>query len=161
MISTIGDIGVALLLFTVGLHINLRSLIQIQVFGVGGIHFVITTTVFTGILVAFQLSLWPALVLAAGLALSSTVLTAKSLDSRGELDSYHGRLTISILILQDVIAVVLLIAALARYTEHKNALEAAGVNVSFLPINQAGRELAQANLGQLTTPSIIHPQADK
>ncbi|NJN84266.1 MAG: cation:proton antiporter [Caldilineaceae bacterium] len=46
--------------------------------------------------------------MATGLAFSSTVLTAKSLEARGELDAYHGRIAIGILILQDLIAVVLL-----------------------------------------------------
>jgi hypothetical protein len=46
------------------------------------------------------------------------------------------------------------IAALARYSKQKVALEEAGVNVSFLPINQAGRELAQASLEQLASSGV-------
>jgi hypothetical protein len=42
------------------------------------------------------------------------------------------------------------IAALLRYAENKEALQEAGVTVSFLPMAQAGRELAQASLGQTT-----------
>ena len=38
------------------------------------------------------------------------------------------------------------IAALLRYSENKEALQEAGVSVSFLPLAQAGRELAQASL---------------
>ena len=52
-----------------------------------------------------------AILIAISLGFSSTVLTAKSLDARDELDSYHGRLAIGILILQDVVAILLLAVA--------------------------------------------------
>lgn len=111
LIQAIADFGVVLLLFTVGLHISFRSLIQTQVLGVGAIHLLISTTVFTILLYALQLPPLAAVLIAVGLGFSSTVLTAKSLDGRGELDSYHGRLAIGILILQDVVAVLLLALA--------------------------------------------------
>ena len=111
LIKAVADFGVVLLLFTVGLHISFRSLIQKQVLGVGAIHLLISTAVFTLLLVALQLPLQAAALIAIGLGFSSTVLTAKSLDARGELDSYHGRLAIGILILQDVVAVLLLALA--------------------------------------------------
>lgn len=103
-----GDIGVILLLFTVGLHLNYRSLIQPQVLGVGSIHLGISIGIFTLLMLSFGLELFPAFLIAAGLSFSSTVLTAKSLDARNELSSYHGRLAIGILILQDVFAILLL-----------------------------------------------------
>ncbi len=108
LLKAIGDFGVVLLLFTVGLHISFRSLIQPQVFGVGALHLIISTAVFTLVLSAVQLPFTAALLIAIALSFSSTVLTAKSLESRGELDSYHGRLAIGILILQDIVAVLLL-----------------------------------------------------
>lgn len=111
LIQAIADFGVVLLLFTIGLHISFRSLVQIQVLGVGAIHLIISTIVFTILLYTLQLPLPAAIIIAVGLGFSSTVLTAKSLDARGELDSYHGRLAIGILILQDVVAVMLLALA--------------------------------------------------
>ncbi len=108
LIEGVGDLGVVLLLFTVGLHISFRSLVQPQVVGVGSIHLLISTAVFWGVLQLFQLPAFAAVILAVGLGFSSTVLTAKSLDARDELDTYHGRLSIGILILQDVVAVLLL-----------------------------------------------------
>lgn len=111
LIKGVADFGVVLLLFTVGLHINLRSLLQSEVLGVGALHLIISTAVFAVILFALRLPLLPAVLIALALSFSSTVLTAKSLDARGELDSYHGRLAIGILILQDVVAVLLLAIA--------------------------------------------------
>jgi predicted Kef-type K+ transport protein len=111
LIQAVADFGVILLLFTVGLHISFRSLLQTQVVGVGAIHLIISAVVFSAVLYGLQLPLSVAVLVATGLAFSSTVLSAKSLDARGELDSYHGRLVIGILILQDVVAVLLLALA--------------------------------------------------
>lgn len=108
LIEMIADLGVVLLLFTVGLHINLQSLFQRQVLGVGSIHLILSTLFFTPLLMALGLPLMPAVLVAVALGFSSTVLTAKTLDERRELDSYHGRLAIGILILQDVVAILLL-----------------------------------------------------
>lgn len=111
LIGAVADFGVILLLFTVGLHISFRSLLQTQVLGVGAIHLIISTIVFSAVLYGLRLPLSLAVLVAIGLAFSSTVLSAKSLDARGELDSYHGRLVIGILVLQDVVAMVLLAVA--------------------------------------------------
>ena len=111
LIEAVGDLGVVLLLFTVGLHISFRSLIQPQVLGVGVVHLLISTVVFSLALFVLRVPLAVAVLIAVALGFSSTVLTAKSLDARGELDSYHGRLAIGILILQDIVAVVLLVVA--------------------------------------------------
>ncbi|MFK7806016.1 MAG: cation:proton antiporter [Anaerolineae bacterium] len=108
IIKSVGDLGVVLLLFTVGLHINLRSLIQPQVLGVGFIHLLISLIVFGLLLFALGFPPLATVLVATSLGFSSTVLTAKSLDARKELDSYHGRLAIGILIFQDVVAVLLL-----------------------------------------------------
>jgi predicted Kef-type K+ transport protein len=109
LIGAIADFGVILLLFTVGLHIRLKNLLQLEVFGVGTIHMVISSIVFLVVLLVGGLSTIPALLIAIGLSFSSTVLTAKSLDARSELDTYHGRIAIGVLVLQDIVAVVLLI----------------------------------------------------
>ena len=111
LIREVGDLGVVLLLFTVGLHISLRSLVQVEVLGVGLVHLAVSAGLFGLILTGFGFPLLPAVLIAVALGFSSTVLTAKSLDSRGELDAYHGRLAIGILILQDVVAVLLLVLA--------------------------------------------------
>ncbi|MDX1613811.1 MAG: cation:proton antiporter, partial [Candidatus Promineifilaceae bacterium] len=110
-ISAVADFGVVMLLFTVGLHINFRSLIQPQVLGVGIIHLALSALLFTLLLLLLELPLPAAVLVAVALGFSSTVLTAKSLDARDELDSYHGRLAIGILILQDVVAILLLAVA--------------------------------------------------
>jgi predicted Kef-type K+ transport protein len=111
VIDAVGDFGVVLLLFTIGLHLSFGSLLQREVLGVGAIHLLLSALLFLPLGLAFGLGMPAAALLAVGLGFSSTVLTAKSLDARGELDTFHGRLAIGILVLQDVVAVVLLAAA--------------------------------------------------
>lgn len=107
-LKVLGDFGVTLLLFTVGLHIRVQNLVRPEVLGVGGLHLLISTGWFTGVGILMGIPVSGALLLAVALGFSSTVLTARSLEARSELDAYHGRIAIGILILQDVVAVGLL-----------------------------------------------------
>lgn len=108
LLHELGEIGVVLLLFSVGLHLRLKSLIRSEVLAVGGIHLIISTIIFTLVGLGIGLDPMVSLLIAVALSFSSTVLTAKSLEGRNELDAYHGRVAIGILILQDVVAIVLL-----------------------------------------------------
>jgi predicted Kef-type K+ transport protein len=108
LLHELGEIGVILLLFSVGLHLRLKNLIRSEVLAVGGIHLVISTIIFSLVGLATGLDPMVALLIAVALGFSSTVLTAKSLEARNELDTYHGRVAIGILILQDAVAIVLL-----------------------------------------------------
>ena len=108
LLSELGEAGVILLLFSVGLHLRAKSLVKPEVLGVGGVHLALTAIVFGVAGIALGLDPIAAAIIAIGLGFSSTVLTAKTLESRKELDSYSGRIAIGILILQDVVAIVLL-----------------------------------------------------
>jgi predicted Kef-type K+ transport protein len=107
-LKQIGDLGVMFLLFTLGLHIRVRNVVRPEVLGVGGIHLLISTLMYGGLLLLVGVNGLTAVLIAVGLGFSSTVLTAKALESRDELDAYHGRIAIGILILQDLVAVGLL-----------------------------------------------------
>lgn len=104
----IGHLGVLVLLFTVGLHLRLKSIIRPEVLGAGGIHLVITAGIFTGISLLFGYTLLQGAIIGTMLGFSSTVLAAKALESRGELGAFHARVSIGILILQDIVAIALL-----------------------------------------------------
>ncbi|MCK6372072.1 MAG: cation:proton antiporter, partial [Gammaproteobacteria bacterium] len=105
----LGEVGVWLLLFTVGLKLRFRSLVRPEVWGTAVLHMVISGGV-AALLVKAQLGLtWPmAWLLGAAFAFSSTVLAAIVLEPRKELRAFHGRVAIGILILQDLVAVALL-----------------------------------------------------
>lgn len=108
LIIAIGDLGVTLLLFTVGLHLRIKSILQPEVLGVGSLHLIISGAVFTGIGLVVGWDLMLSVLVGIALGFSSTVLTAKSLEARGELNAYHGRIAIGVLILQDIVAIALL-----------------------------------------------------
>ncbi len=112
-LQSLADIGVWLLLFTVGLKLRLQNLIRPEVLGVGGLHLIISSAVLVSLLFAF-LGLSNAVYVAVGLAFSSTVLAIKILEDKHELNSYHGRTVVGILVLQDLVAIVLLIFAGAK-----------------------------------------------
>lgn len=107
-IPQIADIGIELLLFTVGLKIKPRSLIRGEVLSVGGWHLIIVTSVSALMFFWLDKHITGGLVLGVSLAFSSTVLAIKVLEDNGELSSFHGRDVLSILILQDLIAIALL-----------------------------------------------------
>ena len=119
----IADLGVTLLLFTIGLKLNLRMLARPQVWAVASVHMVITTVGFglflfwlasAGISVFSGLDLTTALLVAFALSFSSTVFVVKILEERGEMNTLHGRIAIGVLIVQDIAAVVFLAASTAK-----------------------------------------------
>ena len=105
MLHEIAHLGVIFLLFTVGLHISLKNILQKEVLGPGLIHLFISSVIFVPVSLYFGLSVEAAVIVAVTLGFSSTVLAAKGLENRNELGSYYGRLSIGILIVQDLVAI--------------------------------------------------------
>ncbi len=103
----LAETGVWLLLFSVGLKLRVQNLLQPEVIGVGGVHLIVSSV---AMLVVFGglLGFTNGVFIAVGLAFSSTVLAIKLLEDRRELNSYHGRIAVGILVLQDLVAIGLL-----------------------------------------------------
>ena len=111
------EMGVTLLLFTIGLKLQLRNLLMPQIWAVASIHMmlivVLASTLVFGLSV-LGLSVFTgmdyATVALVGFALSfsSTVFAVKVLEEKGEMYSLYGRISIGILIMQDIAAVVFL-----------------------------------------------------
>ncbi|MDX1432818.1 MAG: cation:proton antiporter [Gammaproteobacteria bacterium] len=110
-LDEIAHLGVLLLLFTVGLKLRIRNVLQPEVWGVALLHLGITALLLS-VAVHFLAGLaWmPSILLAVALGFSSTVLAAKVLEEKRELRAFHGRIAIGILIIQDLVAVALLTA---------------------------------------------------
>lgn len=108
LLHAIGHVGVLLLLFTVGLHLRLRSIIRPEVFGLGGVQLTLSAVLFAAIGMVLGLDFIAAAIVGIVLGFSSTVLAAKTLEMRSELETPHGRTAIGILILQDIVAIVIL-----------------------------------------------------
>ena len=105
MLEEISHLGVIFLLFTVGLHIRLKNIIQKEVFGVGIIHLLISTGIFLPFSLYFGYELQAAIIISITLGFSSTVLAAKNLEMRNEMGAFYGRIAIGILIIQDLTAI--------------------------------------------------------
>ncbi len=108
LLHEVGHVGVLLLLFTVGLHLRLRGILRLEIFGAGIAQLAVSLVLFATVGLALGLDLVAAAIIAIVLGFSSTVLAAKTLEGRSELDSYHDRTAIGILILQDLVAIVIL-----------------------------------------------------
>ena len=116
----IADLGVTLMLFTIGLKLNVKDLLKPEIWAGTAVNTGLWTILFTGLAVFLgvlsapyfsDLSFQSAALLAFALSFSSTVCVIKMLEESGEMTTRHGRFSIGILVMQDVIAVVFLVLA--------------------------------------------------
>jgi len=110
-IELLAEIGVILLLFTIGMEFSLKHLLKIRriVFFGGLIQVTITAGTFYLISSFYNLSWQSGLFIGFLVALSSSALVLKILQERSELTSNYGRTTLGILIFQDLMLVPLLL----------------------------------------------------
>ena len=106
----LAELGVVFLLFSLGLEFSLTKMLALRqvVFGLGSLQVLGTAILLGGLLMLLGMSTTPALLLGAGLSLSSTAIVSKELSSLGEIFSSHGQNAIAVLLFQDVVAVLLL-----------------------------------------------------
>lgn len=106
----LAELGVVFLLFSLGLEFSLSKMLALRkvVFRLGSQQVLLTALLLGGLLMLLGLSATPALLLGAGLSLSSTAIVSKELGSLGEIFSSHGQNAIAVLLFQDVVAVLLL-----------------------------------------------------
>lgn len=113
----IADLGVILLLFTIGLKLKIKSLLRPEVWAGTSIYMVLTVALLgfalfglahSGLQFFLGLDLATSLVLAFALSFSSTVFAVKMLEESKRVNSLNGRTAIGILIVQDVLAVAYL-----------------------------------------------------
>jgi glutathione-regulated potassium-efflux system ancillary protein KefC len=117
LLDIASQVGVLLLLFTIGLKLRLSSFLAPVVWGGATAHMALTCAVVVGVFallgtlsLAF-VSLNVAMVIAFALSFSSTVLAVKVFEERGEMRTRHAVIAVGILIIQDVLAVGFLLLA--------------------------------------------------
>jgi CPA2 family monovalent cation:H+ antiporter-2 len=103
-IATLGEIGIVLLLFTIGLEFSFQSFLRSwRAVIIGGLVQICTTIVATtAINLAFQMPFNEALLFGFIVSLSSTAIVMKILQEKGEVDTLQGRTLLGILICQDL-----------------------------------------------------------
>jgi CPA2 family monovalent cation:H+ antiporter-2 len=110
-VELLAEVGVILLLFTIGLEISLKNLKRIRsaIIGGGFLQVLLTLLITSAIAYPFLGKLNASLFTGFLVALSSTAIVMKILFDRAEMDSPHGRLSMGILIFQDLCVVPLML----------------------------------------------------
>ncbi|MEL0630824.1 cation:proton antiporter family protein [Psychromonas aquatilis] len=122
-LATLSGLGVTLLLFSIGLKLDIRTLFKSEVWGGASIHlgaslafFTITLFVFKQFSIPFLsgLDIYGLILISFALSFSSTVFAVKILDEKSESKSFYGRIAIGILIMQDIFAVLFLTVSVGK-----------------------------------------------
>jgi len=118
VLGEIADLGVLLLLFSIGLKLRLSNLLVPEIWASASIHMLLVTLLAASLLLLpgavglvwlGQLDWYSAALLAFALSFSSTIFAVKILEERGEMKTRHGQISIGILVIQDIIAVLFLV----------------------------------------------------
>ncbi|MDH5202135.1 MAG: monovalent cation:proton antiporter-2 (CPA2) family protein [Nitrospirota bacterium] len=110
-IEMLAEIGVILLLFTIGIEFSLAKLIRIKKAVIGGGSIQVLLTIILSAIAAYFVTENTNKSIFFGflIALSSTAIVLKMLSEKGETDSPHGRIMVGILIFQDICVVPLML----------------------------------------------------
>ena len=167
----LADLGVAFLLFTLGLEFSLPRMLAMrrEVFGLGAAQVGATTAVFALIGRAMGLPWLIAIIVGGAVSMSSTAILLGQLTERSELNRTHGRLAFSMLLFQDVAFVPFLALASAlvagggRFELGGSLLAVFGAIVSIVAVLATGRwllrplfhEIAHSRLRELFTLAVL------
>lgn len=152
-VEALAEVGVVLLLFSVGLELPFHRLKQLwrPIFVSGALQVLLTSACTLAVALWLDMPFVPALVLALAMAPSSTAIVLRQLDTRGEVDAPHGRQMLGILLFQDlcVVPMMLVLSALTSPT-HGGA---GAVALSLL--RSAGVLLAVAVAARIVAPFAL------
>jgi predicted Kef-type K+ transport protein len=122
-LQTIADLGITLMLFTIGLKLNYRDLIKPEVWLGSSLHIILWVALVTSIFIFLTalgvgyfalIDFTTAALIAFALSFSSTVCIVKILEDNGEIKTRHGKVAVGILVMQDIFAVVFLVVATGK-----------------------------------------------
>jgi len=167
----LAELGVAFLLFTLGLDFSLPRMLAMrrEVFGLGALQVLATATVFAVIGHLLGIRWLTSVVLGGAVAMSSTAMLLQQLTERAELNRTHGRLAFAMLLFQDLAFVpffalgAMLSAGQERFAL-KESLEALATGVlALIGVLAAGRwllrplfhEISHSRLRELFTLTVL------
>jgi monovalent cation:proton antiporter-2 (CPA2) family protein len=152
-ILTVAELGVVMLLFLIGLELELSRLLAMRrdIFGLGVAQLILTAAAIAGLAAMTGLFGWRGAVVAGlSLALSATSIALRILEERGHLQQPYGQRAFAILLFQDMsvvplLALVPLLAPGDAATQHTTLAEAATsaglVGLAIAALVVAGRYL--------------------
>ena len=153
LVEVFAEIGVILLLFTIGLEFSLKNLLALRkaIFAGGLLQVIITSMATFLIARLFGYRINTSLILGFIVALSSTAIVMKLLLERAEIDSPHGRTSLGILIFQDfcVVLFMLMIPILA-------GTHSGGMNILWVLIKSFGIITAVIISARWLVPKALH-----
>ena len=154
-ISIISELGLIFMLFMIGLEIDLKKIIRagpVILFAAGGQLLggcLLGILFFVGIGLSLGGGAFDALYLTVACALSSTVIIVKVLYEKRELDTLPGRITLGVLVLQDIFAILFLAV--------QPSLANLQVSVILISIARVGALVATALiLSRYVLPKLFH-----
>lgn len=123
------EFGIVFLMFSIGLEFSLPQLYAMRkkVLGLGGGQVIVTLVITMAIANLAGLSWATAFVIGAALAMSSTAIVSKILAERIDLNSRHGRLSIGVLLFQDIAVVPMLVLIPALGMANSNLANVLGI----------------------------------
>ena len=123
------EFGIVFLMFSIGLEFSLSQLyaMRAKVLGLGGAQVVITLLVIMCVAKSVGLGWSAAFVVGSALAMSSTAIVSKMLAERVDLNSRHGRLSIGVLLFQDIAVVPILVIIPALGISGANLMDVLGL----------------------------------
>ena len=109
--TELAELGVILLMFGVGIHVSIRDLLAVRSIAVPGAIIQTIVSAVLGVGLASALGWSPAAGLVLGLAVSiaSTVVLLRALEDRGEAETFQGQVAVGWLIVEDLLAVLVLV----------------------------------------------------
>ncbi len=112
MLSDLAEFGIVFLMFTIGLEFSISHMkaMKKEVFVYGGLQVTLSSLLFTFIAYSFfGVELKTSMVIGMALSLSSTAIVLKVLNESGEIHSGYGRVTLGILLFQDLAVIPMLL----------------------------------------------------
>ncbi len=134
-LALVSEVGIVLLLFLVGLELSLEEIREVGAVAVVaalGQSLVMAVLVLL-LALAMGMGTAGAIILAIAVGFSSTVVVVKQLESRGELDRAFGRISVGILLVQDLVVVIVLTVLAGLSSATGSDASAAGA-VSLGPV---------------------------
>jgi CPA2 family monovalent cation:H+ antiporter-2 len=167
----LAELGVAFLLFTLGLEFSLPRMLAMrrEVLGLGAAQVIATAGLFALIGRLLEVPWLIAIVLGGAVAMSSTAILLQQLTERAELNRTHGRLAFSMLLFQDLAFVpflalgAALVAGHNRFSMSSSVVAVIGGALSIAAVLAAGRwllrplfhQIAHSRLRELFTLAVL------
>ena len=154
-IELFAEIGIAVLLFLVGLKLDLhlvRTTGKVALItGLGQVAF--TSIIGFGLALLLGLSTTHAMYVAVALTFSSTIIIVKLLSDKRELDELHGRIALGFLIVQDIVVVLVMIVLSTVGGDREGSVP---VQIALVVAQGAGLVAAMAVIMRWVLPRVLH-----